>query len=120
MKYIVSLAAILAGIALVAPAHAGEIKGNIGAGSLSSISTGGAAGGGAAALAGYSNQAAASVGSAGAQLTIKPNGVTLLTQQSSQFNATQLAVGLAGGTSFGGTYNQGTGNWAGFGGALHY
>lgn len=112
---IVALATIVA-----APAFAFEVKGNVGIAGLQSSTTGNAAGGGAAIIAGVSHQDAASIGSAGAQLQVKPSGVTVLTQQSSAFSANQGALGLAGGLSFGGTQNSAAGSWTGLAGALKF
>ena len=119
MKF-VSLAALLAGIALAPAAHAFEIKGNVGVGQLQSQSQGSAVSGGIAGLAGISHQDAASAGTAGAQLQIKPSGVTVLTQQNSATSTNQAALGLAGGFSFAGTQNVSNGAWTGIGGALKF
>lgn len=117
MKF-VSLAALL--VAISAPAMAFDAKGNVGIGTLQSQSQGSAVSGGIAGLAGISHQDAASAGTAGAQLTIKPSGVTVLTQQNSATNTNQAALGLAGGFSFAGTQNVSNGAWTGIGGALKF
>lgn len=106
--------------AIAAPAMAFDAKGNVGIGTLQSGTIGGAAGGGASIGNGSAHQDAASVGSAGAQLQIKPSGVTVLTQQSSAFSANQSSTKNAGGLSFGGTFNAASGSWAGIGGALKF
>lgn len=118
MKYLVTAAVVLAAIS--GPAMALDAVGNFGVGSLSSSSVGGAAGGGMSMLNGGSHQDAASLGSAGAQLTIKPSGVTVLTQQSSAFSANQSSHGLAGGLSFGGTQNVSQGTWSGLAGVVKF
>ena len=118
MIRLVSLAALA--VAIASPAMAFDAKFNVGTGQLASQSQGSAGGGGASILNGSAHQDAASVGSAGAQLQVKPSGVTVLTQQSSAFSANQSSHGLAGGLSFGGTQNVSQGTWSGLAGVLKF
>ena len=118
MIRLVSLAALA--VAIASPAMAFDAKFNVGVGQLQSSSTGNAAGGGVSIGGSSAHQDAASGGSAGAQLQVKPAGVTVLTSQTSAFGANQSSHGLAGGLSFGGTQNTSAGSWAGLAGVLKF
>ena len=120
MIRLVSLAALA--VAIASPAFAFDIKANVGIGQLASQSTGqcrqrrrrrrwqASA-----------HQDAASVGSAGAQLQVKPSGVTVLTSAEQQHQRQPVfAFGLNAGLSFGGTQNASAGSWAGLAGALKF
>jgi hypothetical protein len=118
MHRFVSLAALM--VAISAPAYAFEIKGNAGIGQLQSGSQGVSTSGGIGAIVGVGHQDAASAGTAGAQLQIKPSGVTVLTQHTTATSTNQAALGLNGGFSFAGSQSGAAGQWAGIGGALKF
>lgn len=118
MIRLVSLAALA--VAIASPAFAFDIKANVGVGQLVSQSQGNAVSGGVGAIAGVGHQDAASAGTAGAQLQVKPSGVTVLTQQNSATSTNQAAFGLNAGLSFAGTQNASAGSWAGLAGALKF
>lgn len=117
---IVSLIALVAGMAVASNAHAFDLKANVGIGQLQSTSQGASQSGGVGAIIGAGHQDAASAGTAGAQLQIKPSGVTVLTQHTTATSTNQAALGLNAGFSVAGSQSGAAGQWAGIGGALKF
>ena len=118
MIRLVSLAALA--VAIASPAFAFDIKANVGVGQLVSQSQGNSLSGRDGAIAGGGHQDEASAATAGAQLQVKPSGVTVLTFSRTatlQHQPGRLRP-LNAGLSFAGTQNASAGSWAGLAGAL--